>query len=233
MALSNTALLAITSAGLSPKAQAEHHVRTALRGVYYEDVYPVPCTRNRWQLESFDRFGYIQKRLADIPGITNIVAETDYSTTPPLAMVQFDYVRVLSIADYRATQDTVIGPAGIVPIAEPEDIPAALEATGLIPVPGVPGLDASYHTYMADVDAPSAKALEDAPALPCDEPEPPPAAPALTLRYGQRILPVDAIITGPMGGVYARVNISTTARPMWHHVQYLQGTVVTSRAKAA
>jgi hypothetical protein len=225
-----------------------HTICLMLRGLNYDSVYRTR-SGDIWQLETHIAPHLVKRRL-EARGLDVIQIAHDEKGGTPYHMVRFAYPyapdnewpaapyhpRPVGMPIYPwdvptivpVKRDTVIGPSGIVRIAEPEDIPAALEATGLIPVPGVPGLDAPYHTYMADVDAPNSTPLEDAPALPCDEPKP-----ALTIRYGQRILQVDAIITGPMGGVYARVNISTTSRPMWHHVQYLQGTIVTAQAQAA
>jgi hypothetical protein len=202
-----------------PADKEAARIYRALVGVIVEgDVYRT-ARPGVWQLETF-MAPHIVRRAIERAGMDVLSIEPDDAAPGCVYYVRFapepycgdnDWpaapyqgVNPWHIIDWpRAPKaprtDAVAGPAGVV-LCNLETTPAAL-----IPVPGAPGLDYTY----ADMGM-----VEAAPVV-----EPTPPAPKKhTITYGQRVLEVAEIVRTRTGSVYARVNISTSARVMWHCV---------------
>lgn len=226
---------------LTPEQREHKHIVLALTGVNYEDVYRaagLDGQRGVWQMETYALPWRLRETLArngfemlsdekhyDAGGHVfwfvrfcyPYAADTDWPPAPYYPRPA-DWPRECpwERAPKQPRTDAVAGPAGVV-LCDLDTTPAAL-----IPVPGVPGLDYSY----ADMGM-----VDPTPVI-APDPEPP-ATPAQTIQYAQRRLPVDQIIRTPAGSVFARVNISTTARPMWHHILVARMTARATRQEAA
>lgn len=219
---------------LTPEQREHKHIVLALTGVNYEDVYRaagLDGQRGVWQMETYALPWRLRETLAR-NGFEMLSDEKHYDAGGHV----FWFVRFC----YPYAADTDWPPAPYYPrpadwprewpwerpVATPSHDPAydrAQQPGKLIPVPDCPGLDHSYAQMgMAD-------------PTPTITPDPEPPAPARpqTIRYAQRVLPVDSIICTAAGSVFARVNISTTARPMWHHVLIARMTARPQQQEAA
>lgn len=221
---------------LVPHDRARAAVALALAGVEYDDLYRAGggAADDRlcvWQIETH-LAPHIARQRVEARGfeVVSIQAEQDgplyvrfawpYANdnewpAAPYYPRPADWpVWPWERAPLQPRTDAVAGPGGVV-LCDLDTTPAAL-----IPVPGVPGLDYTY----AEMGM-----VEPAPVV---VPEPEPAPAAHTIRFGQRDLPVAQVIRTAAGSVYARVDISTTARPMWHHV-LIARMVTRAESKAA
>lgn len=175
-----------------------------------------------WQVETFVA-PHIARRALEAAGMLVLSIEADDAVpgcayyvrfTPDVYGADSDwpaapYQRRVSIVAWDAapTQprtDVVAGPGGVV-ACDLEATPAAL-----IPVPGVPGLDYSYADMGMIDETPALEQDERVPLISGGRP--------ICLRYGQRLLPVAATVRTATGRVYARVNIGTGERQLWHYV---------------
>jgi len=215
---------------LLPADRERARVRLALTGVIFEDVYRT-SRPGIWQLETYNAPHIVRRALA-LNGVDVLTIEPDDAVPGTLY-----YVRFCPDA-YSVDADWPPAPYYPRPADWPREWPwerragqvgadpaydRAQQAHRLIPVPGVPGLDYSY----ADMGM-----VDPTPVI-APDPEPPAPARPQTIRYAQRVLPVDSIICTAAGSVFARVNISTTARPMWHHVLIARMTARPQQQEAA
>lgn len=206
---------------LLPADRERARVMLALGGVTVEALYR--GTRpGVWQLETYNAPHIVRRALA-LNGVDVLAIEPDDAVPGTLYYVRFcpdpygvdtdwppaPYQRRVSIVAWDAapTQprtDVVAGPGGVV-ACDLEATPAAL-----IPVPGVPGLDYSYADMGMIDETPALEQDERVPLISGGRP--------ICLRYGQRLLPVAATVRTATGRVYARVNIGTGERQLWHYV---------------
>lgn len=215
---------------LLPADRERARVRLALTGVIFEDVYRT-SRPGVWQLETYMSPHIVRRALA-INGVDVLAIESDDAVPGTLYYVRFCPDAYATDSDwppapyYPRPADWPREWPWERPVATPSHDPAydrAQQPAALIPVPGCPGLDHSYAQMgMAD-------------PTPHITPDPQSPAPAIMqrIRYAQRVLPVDSIIRTAAGSVFARVNISTTARPMWHHVLIARMTARPQQQEAA
>lgn len=203
-----------------PADKEASRIYRALVGVTIEgDVYRT-SRPGVWQLETY-MAPHLVRRAIERAGMDVLTIEPDDAAPGCVYYVRFAPEPYLTDTDWPAAPyygpnpwhaidwpraprqprtDAVAGPAGVV-ACNLDTTPAAL-----IPVPGAPGLDYSYADMgMAD-------------PTPVIDPEPPAPKKALTITYKQRVLEVAEIVRTRSGSVYARVNISTSERVMWHCV---------------
>lgn len=214
---------------LLPADREASRVRHALAGVDVEALYRT-ARADVWQCETFNAPRVVRRALAR-NGVDVLTIEPDDDMPGTLYYVRFCPDAYCVDGDwppapyYPRPADWPREWPWERPVATPSHDPAydrAQQPGKLIPVPDCPGLDHSY-AQMGMVDP-----------TPVIAPDPePPATPAQTIQYAQRRLPVDQIIRTPAGSVFARVNISTTARPMWHHILVARMTARATRQEAA
>lgn len=194
---------------LLPADREASRVRHALAGVDVEALYRT-ARADVWQCETFNAPRVVRRALAR-NGVDVLTIEPDDDMPGTLYYVRFCPDAYCVDGDWPPAPyyprpadwprewpwERPAGQVGSVPT----EAPAAL-----IPVPGCPGLDYSYADMgMAD-------------PTPVIDPEPPAPKKALTITYKQRVLEVAEIVRTRSGSVYARVNISTSERVMWHCV---------------
>lgn len=213
---------------LLPADRERARVLLTLTGVTFEALYR--GTRSGvWQLETYMSPHIVRRALA-LNGVDVLTIEPDDAVPGTLYYVRFCPDAYATDSDwppapyYPRPADWPREWPWERPAATPSHDPAydrAQQPAALIPVPGVPGLNYSYADMgMAD-------------PTPVTTLDPEPSAPAQTIRYAQRVLPVDSIIRTSSGSVFVRVNISTTARPMWHHVLIARMTARAPQQEAA